>query len=586
MPPRGGLGRRWIIGVCGRLPGVSAAKWPRGLFVRGALAVLTIGKLGASRAQLEYYDAQVAAGVEDYYAGRGESPGRWRGSGARALGLRRDERVSRSGFLGLMQGRHPVDGSVLRPMGARSTVAGFDLTFSAPKSVSVLFAVADEDVSSALLAAHEHAVDAALSYLEREACWTRRGRDGVERLRGEGFIGASYRHRMSRAGDPQLHTHVVVANMTRAEGRYTALEAHSIYEHKSAAGALYRAVLRAEVRERLPWVRWRSVDRGLFEIDGVPAPVLKHFSQRRAEIEDRALELVGAETGGLSRERMQGIALATRRAKEYGIDGATWREQARARAAEHGFGECELARLRTSRPNTAEALDHAGVAVRLSGVKGLTERHNTFARRHALAEIAGEFTQGATAELLEATTSRYLQHSSVVPIEAASRGEVRYTTVGLLKCERQIIEGARRRSDTACAILPAQVVERALTERQPSLNTDQAAAVRTVTSSGRGIDTIEALAGTGKTTLLAAIAACYQAAGLHGDRHCPDRTRCTRATHHRRDPGEHHPLTAARAQQRRRLPIGHGAAYRRGRHGTNTSHRPVAQHRRRRRLRK
>ena len=475
--------------------------------------MLTIGKLGTSRGRLEYYDAQVAAGVEDYYAGRGESPGRWRGSGARALGLGAGERVSRAAFLGLMQGRSPVDGSVLRAMGARSTVAGFDLTFSAPKSVSVLFAVADRDVSSALLAAHELAVDAALAYLEREACWTRRGRDGVERLRGEGFIGASYRHRMSRAGDPQLHTHVVVANMTRAQGRYTALEAHSIYEHKSAAGALYRAVLRAEVRERLSWVRWRSVDRGLFEIDGVPARVLKHFSQRRAEIEDRALELVGADAGGLSRERMQGIALATRRAKEYGIDGGTWREQARARAAEHGFGERELARLRTSRPNTAEAFDHAGVAARLSGVKGLTERHNTFARRHALAEIAGEFPQGATAEVLEATTSRYLQHSSVVPMEAASRGDVGYTTVGLLHCERQIVEGARRRATTGCAVLQPEVIERALTDRQPRLNADQADAIRAVTSSGSGIDTIEALAGTGKTTILAVIAAGYEAAG-------------------------------------------------------------------------
>ena len=205
--------------------------------------------------------------------------------------------------------------------------------------------------------------------------------------------------------------------------------------------------------------------------------------------------------------------MATRRAKEYGIDGGTWREQARARAAEHGFGERELARLRTLRPDTAEAFDHAGVAARLSGVKGLTERHNTFARRHALAEIAGDFPQGATAEVLEATTSRYLQHSSVVPIEAASRGEMRYTTVGLLHCERQIVEGARRRANTGCAVLGPEVIERALTDRQPNLNADQADAVRAVTSSGSGIDTIEALAGTGKTTILAAIAAGYQAAG-------------------------------------------------------------------------
>jgi conjugative relaxase-like TrwC/TraI family protein len=207
--------------------------------------------------------------VEDYYAGRGESPGRWRGSGTDVLGLRAGERVERRGFLALMCGLSPVDGAVLRVMGERSTVAGLDLTFSAPKSVSVLFAIADEQTSGALLAAHERAVDQALAYLEREACFTRRGRDGVYRLRGEGFIAASYRHRMLRAGDPQLHTHVVVANMTRAEGRYTALDAHAIYEHKSAAGAVYRAVLRAEVRERLPWVAWRGAGRGLFEIDGI-----------------------------------------------------------------------------------------------------------------------------------------------------------------------------------------------------------------------------------------------------------------------------------------------------------------------------
>jgi hypothetical protein len=128
-----------------------------------APAVLTIGKLGTSRGRLEYYDAQVAAGIEDYYAGRGESPGQWRGAGIRALGLTAGAEVSRSEFLGLMRGLNPRDGSVLRSMGGRSTVAGFDLTFSAPKSVSVLFAIDDEAVASALLASHERAVGVALA---------------------------------------------------------------------------------------------------------------------------------------------------------------------------------------------------------------------------------------------------------------------------------------------------------------------------------------------------------------------------------------------------------------------------------------
>ncbi len=470
--------------------------------------MLTVGKLGVSRDRLEYYDAQVAAGAEDYYAGRGESPGRWRGSGARALGLAVGGRVERSGFMALMRGRSPVGGGVLREMGQRSTIAGLDLTFSAPKSVSVLFAIADEETSTALLAAHERAVDAALSYLEREACFTRRGHDGAERLRGEGLIAACYRHRMSRAGDPQLHTHVVVGNLTRAEGYYTTLDARALYEHKSAAGALYRAVLRREVRQRLPWVSWRLVGRGLFEIDGVSEQVLRHFSQRRVEIEERAAELIGAEAGQLSRERMQGIALQTRKAKRYGISGGSWREQARARAAEHGLGSAELdaLKLRADVVDSEPAGDR--VAEDLSGPVGLTEMHNTFARRHTLAQIAGEFAQGASVERLDEATRRYLGHETVREL-APTGEERRYTTVGLLACERQILEGAKRRRSEQTGVLADEHVEQVLDVWQPALNGDQAGAVRAITQSGHGVEVVTALAGSGKTTMIGAVAACY-----------------------------------------------------------------------------
>jgi len=480
------------------------------------LVVLTIGKLGTSRGRLEYYDAQVAAGVEDYYAGRGESPGRWRGAGARALGLAHGGRVERSSFLALMRGRSPEDGSVLRTMGARSTVSGFDLTFSAPKSVSVLFAIDDEDVAAALLASHERAVDAALGYLEREACWTRRGRDGIERVRGEGFIAASYRHRMSRAGDPQLHTHVVVANITFADGRYTALDARSIYEHKSGAGAVYRAVLRKEARERLPWLSWRATTRGLFELECVPDAVLRHFSRRRVEIEERAAELAGVGAAGeLSRERMQGIALATRRAKTYGVDGATWREEAQARAAEHGIGDAELSAIHARTPVETPPTELVALTARLSGAEGLTGAHNTFARRHALAEIAGAFAQGASLAELEETTSRYLDDETVAPLSAQADSELRYTTRELLAREREIIDGAERRSCERTGVLPAALIDRVLALQSHVLNEDQTAAVRSIASSGRGVEAVTALAGTGKTTMIGALAIAYQQAGWH-----------------------------------------------------------------------
>jgi conjugative relaxase-like TrwC/TraI family protein len=475
--------------------------------------VLTIGKLGTGRGQLEYYEQQVAAGIEDYYAGRGECGGAWRGSGVRALGLDQSQPVERRAFMALMQGLHPGDRSVLRRMGACSKVAALDLTLSAPKSVSVLFAIGDDRTSSALLEAHERAVDAALAYLEREACWTRRGHCGAEHLRGEGFIAASYRHRMSRAGDPQLHTHVVVANLTRAAGKYTALDAHTLYEHKSAAGAFYRAVLRAEVRERLPWASWRETGRGLFEIDGVPDGVLRHFSQRRVEIEERARELVAAGAGVPSRELMQGIALATRRAKDYGVKGSTWREQAQARAAEHGFGRAELEAFGSRGPAPRVRPDLELLFLRLSGPEGLTETHNTFARRHALANIAGAFRQGVTAAELEQVTTRYLDDSTVRALGVDRNDEVRSTSVELLAREREIVKGAQRRSAERLAVLAPVVVDRALSRWQPTLNADQAAAVRALTSSGRGVDVVEALAGSGKTTMVGALSACYGLAG-------------------------------------------------------------------------
>jgi conjugative relaxase-like TrwC/TraI family protein len=476
--------------------------------------VLTIGKLGTSRGRLEYYDAQVAAGVEDYYAGRGESPGRWRGCGAAAIGLPSGGRVQRHAFMALMRGRHPVDGSVLREIGARSKVSGFDLTWSAPKSVSVLFAIDDEDTVRHLLAAHEHAVDEALAYVEREACWTRRGRDGIERVRGEGFIAASYRHRMSRAGDPQLHTHVVVANMTCADGRHTALDARWLYAHKSAGGAVYRAVLRAEVSRRLPWVAWRVAGRGLFEVDGVPERVLRHFSQRRIEIEERAAELVGVGAAAeLSRERMQGVALATRKAKRYAIDGATWREEAQARAAEHGLGAATLGQLHARPPEEVATPDLKKLAERLSGPEGLTANHNTFAARHALAEIAAAFPQGATMAQLAAASSWYLGQETVVALNQAQHGEARFTAQDLLARERQIIDTTRRRSRQKIGILPVPLVEQVLASQSLPLNDDQASAVRTITSSGAGMKGITALAGTGKTTMIAAVAAAYRRAG-------------------------------------------------------------------------
>jgi conjugative relaxase-like TrwC/TraI family protein len=249
--------------------------------------MLSIGKIALG--QHRYYEQQVAAGEDDYYSGRGEAPGDWAGSGAEALEL--SGGVSAQQFGALIAGSDPRDaGARLRSSERDPKVAAFDLTFSAPKSLSVLFAVAPEKVSGELTACHEDAVRAALLYFEQEAVFVRRGKGGDRVERTAGLIAAAYRHRMSRALDPQLHTHVVAANLARGnDGRFTALYGAPLYRAAKTAGYLYQAHLRALVSQRLG-LEWREVHKGAAELAGVERPVLENFSKRRHEMLREALQ--------------------------------------------------------------------------------------------------------------------------------------------------------------------------------------------------------------------------------------------------------------------------------------------------------
>src|SRR4051795_2025853 len=199
--------------------------------------MFSIGKIAAGPQAARYYTDQVARGREDYYAGEGEEPGRWTGSGAAFLGWSGE--VDADAFAGVLEG------AGLRRPPSEGGVAGFDLTFRAPKSVSILWGIASPDIAQELRAGHGAAVGEALGYLERQACRARRGAGGCVQITGGGFVAAAFMHRASREGDPLLHTHVVAGNLTRGpDGRWTALDGRHLYRHGKAAGYVYQAVLR------------------------------------------------------------------------------------------------------------------------------------------------------------------------------------------------------------------------------------------------------------------------------------------------------------------------------------------------------
>ena len=175
--------------------------------------MISIGKMGGG--QERYYLEKVAEGAEDYYSGEGEAEGYWLGDAADDLGLQ--GKVDPDQLTGMLTGTNPASGE---PLGLRHVeggpVPGFDLTLSAPKSVSVLWALGGHPAGVEVKAAHAAAVDAALGYLQAEACWTRRGAGGRHFLKGNCFLAAGYLHRSSRAGDMQIHTHTLIANATFA----------------------------------------------------------------------------------------------------------------------------------------------------------------------------------------------------------------------------------------------------------------------------------------------------------------------------------------------------------------------------------
>jgi conjugative relaxase-like TrwC/TraI family protein len=492
--------------------------------------VLSIGKLGADQAG--YYERQVARGRDDYYSGKGEAPGSWTGRGAAILGL--EGIVDADRFNAMIAGLDPSDPArPLRDSRGTPKVVGFDLTFSAPKSVSVEFATQDSATSAQLVAAHERAVAAALGYIEDEAIRVRRGHGGLQVERGDGVLAAAYRHRMSRSLDPQLHTHVVCANVARGpDGRWTALDARPIYQHARTAGFLYQAHLRAEVRDRLGW-EWGPVTNGTAELTHVPAGILTEFSRRRHDITAAAEQVIGdheAQHGPLSEgartamlaellrgPRAQHLALATRERKHFG-DEHTWRDEVLARASEHGYNQTtrqaavDDGRRRLELAATVGE-DPAGLRElgdELAGAAGLTQNTNAFDTRDALREYAAAAAQGARVGTVRDQAAGFAARGDVL-----QTAEGRLTTADLVAAERRLIAAAVGRAHGGTAVVDERTLERALARSERALTDEQTAAVRAVTTSGNGVDIIEALAGTGKTFTAAVVRHVYEDAGYH-----------------------------------------------------------------------
>ena len=510
--------------------------------------------LSLAKAAKDYYLQKLGeiSPREDYYLRGGLATGVWRGSGAEELGL--EGPVSAEGLVRLFDGQHPDSGAQLGRKLRKDGVAAWDLTFSADKSVSLLWALGDEDTRQRVLEAFEEATGSALSYLESVASSTRGarrvplidqqgwpvvGEDGTARCRTEtwpiattGYVAVSFTEFTSRADDPQLHTHVVVGNRVKGvDGIWRTLDGRQLYRHKLAAGYLHEAELRRELTRRLG-VGWQPVRNGMADIEGFTRHQIEAFSRRRQQLEEWRQEQGLADTAA-ARE----VAVLATRSPKRDRPLADLEVEWRLRAAEVGLTPERIARM-MGRSRQVTPADPGALAERLASSQGLTEKASTFGRAEVVQEIAAALPGGGSRSEIEALADGFLARGEIVPVLQVSEPaqatgaldltdddlatpprplrqrsgglfpgspERRFTTAELLDTEQRVLRQALEGRGAGRWRPPRRLLERVL-GRHPQLTASQREMVRRFATSGNAIEVGIGPAGSGKTAVMAVLA--------------------------------------------------------------------------------
>jgi conjugative relaxase-like TrwC/TraI family protein len=431
---------------------------------------------------------------EDYYLNGGEPPGIWWGTGATNLNL--SGKVSPEDLHSIFKGVAPDGQRMVQNADGKGKERqpGWDLTFSAPKSVSTLWSQASETMRREIQAAQFEAVKAALSFFQEEFQLTRRGKNGSE-VEQANLIVATFEHSTSRDLDPNLHTHALVMNAcTRADGSYGSIRSFPFYDYKLAAGALYRAELAKQLETRLG-LRCELDQRGFaFRLKGSNVDLEKLFSKRRATIQDR-LKSRGSE----SAQAAAIAALDSRKVKGEIPPRSELFEAWRKQANQFDFRIDKLFAFGKRKSDGIEGLNK----IVNEGLESITESQSHFSKRDLIKTLAVRAqTECLSARLIRAEVQKLLNDSKEIICLGHSRGEKRYTTQAVLDAEKALIRSADRLNENHAHGVKDRIISKAISRAEKPMTEEQKKAVEHLTRRGGGLRSLEGLAGTGKTTTL------------------------------------------------------------------------------------
>lgn len=390
----------------------------------------------------------------------------------------------------------------------KGAVHGFDLTFCAPKSVSLVRALrGDEVADKAVLAAHTAAIAEALEYLAQHAGYTRVHNPATgdkDLVRLPGLVAVAYQHETSRAGDPHLHTHVLVPNrQARGDGKLVSIDGTSLFHEARAAGVIYQATLRRELHRALG-LEWAPVDphTGMAEIAGIDSNSIAAWSQRASQLREwAARHLVVVDPGaGPTQGQLAAAQKATRPAKPEQLAWAALVEQWRADARGLGVDRAAHAAARAARRAAAAAPFHRG---RLAAAAARIEKA-AFTRADLVEVIGAQLPvdiEGETRtprELIEASVEQVGMRLSGPRAAHQREGHERYTLDRILAEEALLLDvvGAREERSQLFGLHEFDLA---------GLSADQQRAVRTIAWLPWLVCPLSAPAGAGKTTSMRAL---------------------------------------------------------------------------------
>ncbi len=484
---------------------------------------MTAASIGAARGggYARYLESKTVEPERgDYYltpdGEMAQAPGRWLADAEtlEKLGIETGASVDGADFIALMEGRHPGTGRWLRPEGAGGgRGGGIDATFSAPKSVSTVWALGDPWQRDQIEQAHARAVEQTIHHLREQVPVVRRRYSGqVVEEHAKDVIATEYRHTTARgvsgaqAPDPQLHSHVVITGAVREDDRIVAVASRPIFRSARELGAFYRAALAEElVREGYAIEQGTGKDARYFEIAGVPRELCDAFSGRSREVA-RAAERFRARYGRApERGELRNLALENRRSKELTTRSdlqRVWAETGRS----HGFGPDETVRLvgASRRPAAERAIEDRVEAK-------LTEHHAVFDERDLRAVVLEQAAGELAPDEALAVARGMVRDRRVLTLEGG-----RMTTFAVRAQEQAIERRAAQLAQPAgqgVGSIAREHAAREVAERIGGpLSPEQHRALEVLTGPGRAA-VLVGPAGTGKGVVIDAAARAEQHAG-------------------------------------------------------------------------